>query len=475
MWFAISSYPSNTLSPQISILHVSPRLQIPLYLQSRFCQLKGCKCQGIHFVLSCDPKRAKRQQSAQVERTIEQQAFSIDSSSLDKTLKLCTTKKPRNHRKDNNNNNHSFDQLAYSSNQWTVIGSESNLVSMSSWLKLVCGSKSSKSDYSNSEQPKSEKNHRKSLCEKLRGRLKRNSANMSATTGHKADPSGFTRLGCALATQLQLTAAKTSGTLATLTNRLSRQANGNGIIAVDAKLGGGLASLPSIAIQKVSIGKLPPDAAILGSALLPSKESKEKSQETTLEERSVSRAKREKSLIDREQHSSSGREKTQINQTKKALFSSPETLDIYNNASESASDRHSCENSRLSSCNARHHCMQTLRLDPMGMRLPLTPNETLRYYGLRLNAFERAEVVHYPEVWYLGLDAANCKIEGDENFGQNSGYDDDSGSYIKASFDQWSYEILEVIGKGSFGQVIKALDHKTNEQVALKIIRNKKR
>ena len=37
------------------------------------------------------------------------------------------------------------------------------------------------------------------------------------------------------------------------------------------------------------------------------------------------------------------------------------------------------------------------------------------------------------------------------------------------------YEILEIIGKGSFGQVIRALDHKTNTHVAIKIIRNKKR
>lgn len=39
----------------------------------------------------------------------------------------------------------------------------------------------------------------------------------------------------------------------------------------------------------------------------------------------------------------------------------------------------------------------------------------------------------------------------------------------------YRYEILEVIGKGSFGQVIRALDHMTNRHVAIKIIRNKKR
>lgn len=55
--------------------------------------------------------------------------------------------------------------------------------------------------------------------------------------------------------------------------------------------------------------------------------------------------------------------------------------------------------------------------------------EALRYYGLRMNAFERAEVIHYPEVWYLGLDSN--KIEGEEGSGQNHGYDDDNGSYIK--------------------------------------------
>lgn len=39
----------------------------------------------------------------------------------------------------------------------------------------------------------------------------------------------------------------------------------------------------------------------------------------------------------------------------------------------------------------------------------------------------------------------------------------------------YRYEILEVIGKGSFGQVVRALDHKTNKHIAIKIIRNKKR
>ncbi|KAL7857965.1 hypothetical protein AOLI_G00180670 [Acnodon oligacanthus] len=39
----------------------------------------------------------------------------------------------------------------------------------------------------------------------------------------------------------------------------------------------------------------------------------------------------------------------------------------------------------------------------------------------------------------------------------------------------YCYELLDMIGKGSFGQVFKCLDHKTNEMLAIKVIRNKRR
>ncbi|XP_067001865.1 dual specificity tyrosine-phosphorylation-regulated kinase 4 isoform X2 [Anabrus simplex] len=115
------------------------------------------------------------------------------------------------------------------------------------------------------------------------------------------------------------------------------------------------------------------------------------------------------------------------------------------------------------------------RVNAHGHRLPLSAAEALKYYSNRLTEYERTEVENYPEIWYLGLDA--CKIHGDEVGSQNGGYDDDNGSYNKVLHDHISYryEILEVIGKGSFGQVIRALDHKTNQHIAIKIIRNKKR
>jgi len=39
----------------------------------------------------------------------------------------------------------------------------------------------------------------------------------------------------------------------------------------------------------------------------------------------------------------------------------------------------------------------------------------------------------------------------------------------------YRWEVIEFLGKGSFGQAIKCFDHKTKEIVAVKLIRNKKK
>lgn len=58
----------------------------------------------------------------------------------------------------------------------------------------------------------------------------------------------------------------------------------------------------------------------------------------------------------------------------------------------------------------------------------------------------------------------------------NEGYDDSNHDYIVNPGEKWMdrYEIDSLIGKGSFGQVVKAFDHTDQEHVAIKIIKNKK-
>uniref|UniRef100_A0A1A8CF19 dual-specificity kinase n=1 Tax=Nothobranchius kadleci TaxID=1051664 RepID=A0A1A8CF19_NOTKA len=106
---------------------------------------------------------------------------------------------------------------------------------------------------------------------------------------------------------------------------------------------------------------------------------------------------------------------------------------------------------------------------------PLSPEQALKQFMSKLSSFEHHEVFSYPEVFFVGPNAK--KRSGVLGGANNGGYDDDQGSYIQVPHDQvaYRYEVLKVIGKGSFGQVVKAFDHKTQTLLALKMVRNEKR
>ncbi|TPX13256.1 uncharacterized protein E0L32_006229 [Thyridium curvatum] len=94
-----------------------------------------------------------------------------------------------------------------------------------------------------------------------------------------------------------------------------------------------------------------------------------------------------------------------------------------------------------------------------------------------LNIYERGEIVDYNDIYFCGTQNA-AKVVGDLNSDvPNFGYDDERGDYTIIPGDHlaYRYEIIDVLGKGSFGQVVRCIDHKTGVLVAVKIIRNKKR
>ncbi|CAI2173313.1 12212_t:CDS:10, partial [Funneliformis geosporum] len=108
--------------------------------------------------------------------------------------------------------------------------------------------------------------------------------------------------------------------------------------------------------------------------------------------------------------------------------------------------------------------------------LPMSPQSALKAYAPYLSLYERSEILEYPNVYFVGPEAAKPPASP-ELTGCNYGFDDERGDYKIIPKDHlcYRYEVIDILGKGSFGQVLKCLDHKTGEYVAVKIIRNKKR
>ena len=94
-----------------------------------------------------------------------------------------------------------------------------------------------------------------------------------------------------------------------------------------------------------------------------------------------------------------------------------------------------------------------------------------------LNIFELGEIVDYKDIYFTGSPNAAKHVGELSADSANFGYDDERGDYSIVQGDHLSYryEIIDVLGKGSFGQVVRCIDHKTGGLVAVKIIRNKKR
>lgn len=103
-----------------------------------------------------------------------------------------------------------------------------------------------------------------------------------------------------------------------------------------------------------------------------------------------------------------------------------------------------------------------------------TPDYVTSKYSSSLSKFEKIEIFGFPEIYFFGIEADKKQRPCN---GTQSLFDNDQGGYVFVPHDHvgYRYELLKVIGKGSFGQVVKAYDHKLNENVALKIVRNEKR
>jgi serine/threonine protein kinase len=106
----------------------------------------------------------------------------------------------------------------------------------------------------------------------------------------------------------------------------------------------------------------------------------------------------------------------------------------------------------------------------------MKPTHVLKHFANNLTLYEHGEILQFPQIYYFGQ-RSKKKIHASTSLPNNCGYDDDNGDYRMYLNDHilYRYEVVEVLGKGSFGQCVRVLDHKQNTYCALKIIRNKKR
>ncbi len=82
---------------------------------------------------------------------------------------------------------------------------------------------------------------------------------------------------------------------------------------------------------------------------------------------------------------------------------------------------------------------------------PISPTKAIKLFMNQLTDYEMGEILDYQQVYFLGLEA--MKIKGSPANEFNYGYDDERGDYktVKHDHISYRYEVLEFLGKGSFG------------------------
>jgi hypothetical protein len=134
--------------------------------------------------------------------------------------------------------------------------------------------------------------------------------------------------------------------------------------------------------------------------------------------------------------------------------------------------------SKTESLNFSQHSNERIVENPVrawtDLQLPTNPACVLRNFSAKLSDFEQSEILRYQHVYCIGIEAKKMKTQpGSLNYG----FDDENGDYKGFVKDHvaYRYEILELVGRGSFGQVFKVFDFKHQCHCALKVIRNKPR
>ena len=113
------------------------------------------------------------------------------------------------------------------------------------------------------------------------------------------------------------------------------------------------------------------------------------------------------------------------------------------------------------------------------LKFPMDPRTAVIHFSKYLMEIEKQEILDFDTIYWFPINERKAS-KGPPHTPDgvdNNGFDNDKNEYIteEGCHVAYRYEITNRLGKGSFGQVFKCFDHKLQEFVALKILRNKKR
>eukprot|EP00656_Telonema_subtile_P045929 TRINITY_DN521_c0_g1_i3.p1 TRINITY_DN521_c0_g1~~TRINITY_DN521_c0_g1_i3.p1 ORF type:complete len:1069 (+),score=247.57 TRINITY_DN521_c0_g1_i3:274-3480(+) len=116
-----------------------------------------------------------------------------------------------------------------------------------------------------------------------------------------------------------------------------------------------------------------------------------------------------------------------------------------------------------------------LEPESISKEFPMSGKAAHRSFSDCLTGLEAQEIGSFPDVYFVGERSHKPGASADSH--NNHGLDDENGNYKLFPNDQiaFRYQVLKMLGSGSFGQVVECLDHKTKENVALKVITNEDR
>jgi len=110
----------------------------------------------------------------------------------------------------------------------------------------------------------------------------------------------------------------------------------------------------------------------------------------------------------------------------------------------------------------------------------ISPSQAIIQYKARLPVWELAELKtgRFPRVYYVGIGANKTRMMPNNvtnNFGFDEPYETkNKGKYRWKIGDHLAYrfELVKYLGGGTYGEVLKAIDHKYKNEVAIKILNN---